>query len=230
MIEGNEVSDQGHTPPSRLSHELTLLAERALDAHLTLGELMGRLEGRVYTLLLILLAAPFCQPIALPGVSTPFGIVIALLGLRFAFRQTPWLPQRLLRTKLSSRFLPIVLRASSRLLTWIERFLHPRMVWLFEYRITQFLAGATIFFCGLLLLLPLPIPFSNLFPALTVVAMAASMAERDGAILIVGWIVFAITIAFFTAIFFGGAEVAIWLKDYCAGLFDPQDEAPGVIP
>ena len=230
MTDEDHGSTNGGDPPARLSAELILLAGRASDADLTLGELMGRLKGRVYTLLLILLAAPFCQPLALPGVSTPFGIVIALLGLRFAFRQTPWLPQRLLNTKLSSRFLPIILRASSRLLTWIERLLHPRMTWLFEYRITQFLAGTTIFICGLLLLLPLPIPFSNLFPALTVVVMAVSMAERDGAMLVVGWIIFAITIAFFATIFLGGAEIALWLKEYFAGFFDPQDEAPGVIP
>jgi len=62
------------------------------------------------------------------------------------------------------------------------------------------------------------------------VVMAVSMAERDGAMLVVGWIIFAITIAFFATIFLGGAEIALWLKEYFAGFFDPQDEAPGVIP
>ncbi|MGF1657528.1 MAG: exopolysaccharide biosynthesis protein [Verrucomicrobiales bacterium] len=214
----------------RLSAALQDLAGKALQEGLTLGELIVRLEGRVYTLLLILLSVPFCQPLALPGLSTPFGLVIALLGMRFAFRQKPWLPKRVLMIPLSSKYLPKILTACARLLSWIEKFLHPRMTWMFQFRITQFLAGSTIFACGVLLLLPLPVPFSNLLPAMTVVAMAASMAERDGAVMLAGWGIFALTLGFFAAIFLGGAELVLWLKDSFTGLFDPADEAPGILP
>ena len=73
-------------------------------------------------------------------------------------------------------------------LVGLEKLLHPRMGWMFEYRLTQFLSGIVIFVCGVLLLLPLPIPFSNLLPAWTVILVAASESERDGLMLLVGGI------------------------------------------
>lgn len=211
--------------PERLSAQLLDLSDSLKSDDLSLDELMARFHGRVYTLLLVLLSLPFCQPIALPGLSIPFGVVIALLGLRFAFRQKPWLPQKLLATRIPSRFLPAVLRGSARFLRGLERFLHPRMTFLFEYRLTQFLAGLTIFICGLLLLLPLPIPFSNLLPAFAVVLVAASVAERDGVTLAMGAVVFLITLAFFFAIFLGGAEAIRWLEGHFGNYFNPGDES-----
>ena len=80
--------------PQRLSAQLLALAESEEHAELTLGGLIERLEGRVYTLLLVILSLPMCQPVPLPGLSTPLGVAIALLGLRFAFRQHPWMPDR----------------------------------------------------------------------------------------------------------------------------------------
>jgi hypothetical protein len=199
-------------PPERLSVELRNLAASVQEQDLTFGELIQRLEGRVYTLLLVLLPLPFCQPIALPGLSTPFGVVIALLGLRFAFRQKPWLPKRVLKIQIPSKVLPAIMRGSAKLLGVLERLLHPRLTGLFDFRATQFAAGLTIFFCGMLLLLPLPVPFSNLLPALTVVLLAASVSERDGIMLAAGAGVFLITLGFYAGLFFGGMEVFDWLQ------------------
>jgi hypothetical protein len=168
---------------------------------------MERLEGRVYTLLLVILSLPMCQPIPLPGLSTPFGVAIALLGLRFAFSQRPWMPQRLLATKLTGNFFPAVMRGGARVLGVFEKLLHPRLTGFFEPRYVRFLTGAVICFCGLLLLLPLPIPGTNMLPALTVVLAAAAFSERDGFCLVAAGLVFVVTLAFFGALVWGGAEI-----------------------
>lgn len=201
-------------PPKRLSVELIELSESVKDADLTLGDLMNQLEGRVYTLLLVLLSLPFCQPIVLPGLSTPFGVVIALLGLRFSLRKQPWLPQRLLNTRLTAKFLPAVMRGSAKLLGTMEKLLHPRLTWIFDYHITQMLAGFAVFFCGALLLLPLPVPLSNLFPALAVFLTAAAFAERDGYCLIVAAFAFLMTLLFFGGIAWGGVGAVSWIINH----------------
>jgi hypothetical protein len=200
----------GEAPP-RLSAELLSLAEIEEHNELTLGGLMERLQGRIYTLFLILLSLPFCQPVLLPGLSTPFGLVIALLGLRFAFRQHPWLPRRLLETRLTGRAVPAILRASAKLLGVMEKLLHPRMVGIFERQLTQFLTGIVFFICGALLLLPLPIPFSNIFPAFTVVLGAAAFSERDGWCLAAAAVMFLLTVVFFGGLVWGGAELVGWM-------------------
>jgi len=193
--------------PQRLSAQLRQLADRKEHDELTLGGLMDELQGRVYTLLLLVLALPMCQPVPLPGFSTPFGVAIALLGLRFALSQRPWMPKRLLATKLSGNFFPAVMRGGARVLGVFEKLLHPRMTGVFEFGQMRFLAGAVVCFCGLLLLLPLPIPGTNMLPALTVILTAAAFSERDGYCLIAAGVAFLLTLAFFGALVWGGAEI-----------------------
>lgn len=193
--------------PQRLSAQLRQLADREEHDELTLGGLMDELQGRVYTLLLLVLALPMCQPVPLPGLSTPFGVAIALLGLRFALSQRPWMPKRLLATKLSGNFFPAVMRGGARVLGIFEKLLHPRMTTVFEFGQMRFLAGAIVCLCGLLLLLPLPIPGTNMLPALTVILTAAALSERDGYCLIAAGVAFLLTLAFFGALVWGGAEI-----------------------
>ena len=191
----------------RLSAQLRELADREEHSELTLGGLMDELQGRVYTLLLLVLALPMCQPVPLPGLSTPFGVAIALLGLRFALSQRPWMPKRLLATKLSGNFFPAVMRGGARVLGIFEKLLHPRLTGAFEFAQMRFLAGAVVCLCGLLLLLPLPIPGTNMLPAVTVILTAAAFSERDGYCLIAASIAFLLTLAFFGALIWGGAEI-----------------------
>jgi hypothetical protein len=60
---------------------------------------------------------------------------------------------------------------------------------------------------GLLLLLPVPIPLTNSFPALTVVLLAAGAMERDGLFFLGGCAMFAVTLVYFGLLAFGGAHL-----------------------
>src|SRR5690606_25986332 len=99
--------DQGHPQerPRRLSEELSEMVSSFTGADLRLRDLMDRFQGRIYTLFLILLCLPFCQPLALPGLSTPFGLMIGLLGVRFAVKRQPWLPAKLLDLAIPAKLL-----------------------------------------------------------------------------------------------------------------------------
>ncbi len=197
--------------PVRLSQELGLLVAAFAERPVRLQDLLEITQGRGYTLLLALMALPFCTPIPLPGLSTPFGAVIALIGLRFALRQQPWLPRRLLQVQLPPRFFPQFLTATQRLVRGLELFLRPRWTGLLDTGPLRQLYGVMVFVSGLLLLLPLPVPCSNLLPALTVVLLALARLERDGYFIVAGLVVFMAAIAFFVAVFLGGAATVQWL-------------------
>ena len=199
--------------PPRLSEEIDVLIRVFAERSVTLLQVINLLRGRAYTLLLIFLALPFCTPIPLPGLSTPFGLVIAVVGFRLALRQEPWLPRRLLNTKVPPRFFSRLLSAARRLIRGLEFILRPRWGWLFDVKLLHHGYGAIICAAGLLLLIPLPLPLSNGLPALTVVLIACGLLERDGYCLVAGMLTFVLTLCFFAAILWGGAEVAGWLHE-----------------
>jgi hypothetical protein len=222
-----EAKAAGNVPipvtPLRLSEEIAGLIDSFAERSVTLLEVMAVLRGRAYTLLLILLALPFCTPLPLPGVSTPFGLVIAVIGFRLALRQKPWLPQRLLNTKLPARFFARLLGAARRLIRGLELILHPRWSYLLDAKPLHHAYGTILFVCGIFLLLPLPVPLTNGFPALTIVLIASAILERDGYCLIAGLVMFTLTLCFFGALFWGGTEAFSWLREMLRGIIEPDD-------
>src|SRR5215203_536054 len=89
--------------PRRLSHEIDALLAALSERPISLREIIAVIQGRAYTLLLILLSLPFCLPLPLPGLSTALGAVIAIIGLRLSLRLHPWLPARMLDARFSSQ-------------------------------------------------------------------------------------------------------------------------------
>lgn len=194
----------------RLSEEFDVLLAISAGRPMRLQEMMGRMPEHGYTFLLLILALPFCQPLPLPGLSTVFGMIIALIGWRLACRQKPWLPSRVLTAQLSEA----VLRSSRRLAATFEVVLKPRWTTLADSRLLHSLYGSVICFSGILLLLPLPIPFSNLLPAVTVVLLAAAIMERDGIFILAGMVAFLGSIAYFVSIFAGSAAAFDLVRDW----------------
>lgn len=198
--------------PRRLSEEFALILREFEVETVTLREVLGLLHGRGYVLLVMLLALPFCTPVPLPGLSTPFGLIITIVGARLAMGAKPWLPSRLLDTRLPPAIFAKVFAFTRKVILAFERLLRPRMLWVTESPRLQQMHAVPIVVCALMLLLPLPVPFSNIIPAWGIMLIAGGLLERDGAFIIAGYIASLITIAFFGAIaIFGvGAVDFIW--------------------
>ena len=188
-----------------LSEELRLLALRFDTQPACLREVVEQLQGRGYALVLILLCLPFLTPIPVPMVSTLFGAAIALIGLRQALGQRPRLPRRMLQMQIPAKWFPRLLKASSRIVRALEWILKPRWQWLHNRVVFRRVRAVLILLCGLKLLLPLPVPMSNFFPAATALLLAASELEEDGLIYCVGLLAFVVSTAFFALLAFGGA-------------------------
>lgn len=204
--------------PSRtFSAELRDLVEHFKDRPVRLGEIIEATQARGYDFVLVLLSLPFLTPLPLPGLSTPFGFVIALIGLRLAVGQRPWLPQRLLRHELSAPAFAKLLAASSRVMTWLEIFLRPRLGFVPRHTIFQRIAGAMTAIAGGLLALPVPVPFTNTLPAWTVMLLAAGALGRDGLFFFGGCAAFVTTLAYFFLLAFGGTAAVEKLWHLVAG-------------
>ena len=171
--------------PPKLSTVLERLRDEATGSSWTVEQLQNALGGRGASMLLLFLTLPFCF-VPVPGLSAPIGMVVLLLGVRIACSQPPLLPKFVRRRTLSAGVLQSVLRCGGRFTQLMEKLVRPRMHFLHEWPGALNLIGVGIALGGLMLALPLPIPFSNMVPAWGVVLLTAGSMERDGLAVLLG--------------------------------------------
>ena len=205
-------------PRPTFSEELQRLANQFIKQPATLGGILAATQGRGFDLLLVLICVPFLTPIPLLGLSTPFGLVVFLIGGRLALGRQPWLPRRLLERELPGAFITKLLSAATRVVGWLEVLLRPRLRFLHEQVLFRRVSGALIMTSGLLLLLPVPVPLTNTLPALTVILLAAGAMERDGLFFFAGCAAFTGTLAYFGLLAFGGVHLLDNLRHSVFGI------------
>lgn len=175
----------------------------AVNGPLTLGELAARLGEEGFALLVVFLCMPFLQPVPLAGLSTVVGLYVALAGAQHAVgRASPWIPGWISRRRLEERHLHRLLAAAEKVLKLIERFARPRYAFLARRHDVM---GGVIAGMAALLLLPLPIPFSNMCCAVAMVLLAVGHLEDDGLLAAGGFLAAAGAVAYHIAIFAGAA-------------------------
>lgn len=212
--------------PRKLSEELEAILREFDVETVTLREVMAILHGRGFILLVMLLSLPFCTPIPLPGLSTPLGFVILLIAGRLALGQKPWLPGRLLDLRLPPATFRKVFAVTRRIVLGLERLLRPRLLWVTATPRRQQLHALPLIASAVFLLLPLPVPFSNVVPAWAILLVAGGLLERDGAFILAGHVFAALAMAFLAAIAVLGYG-ALDLIAQWAGWSVPVPPGPG---
>jgi hypothetical protein len=180
-----------------LEKKVRLLRLRASHRILSIRDILEVLSGSGKAVLLIVLSLPFCQPLQIPGFSTPFGIAIAFCGVRMAFGKRIWLPKRILEKRIHRHTLKKITGKILRILKKIKPWIHSRLSGLCDYPGHQLINGLIIAVSGTLLALPLPIPLSNLAAAWSIFLIALGIIEEDGVCVLIGYTAFLLTAAFF---------------------------------
>jgi hypothetical protein len=186
---------------------------RTIDPQgLTLRELLERFGERGLLMLCIVLTIPFLLPASIPGSSIPFGLVIALNGIGVLTHRSPWLPARLMNRRLDAKHLIVVLEKAGRLFARLEGLMHPRLLILTHRGTIGRFNGILLVLSGILLMAPLPLPFSNTLPAYAALFLSAGSLERDGYLILAGYLMVLLTIAYFggLAVFGGVGARALW--------------------
>ncbi len=182
------MTSEADQRPTRLSDDLRAILDCAGGQALSLRQIVEVLRGRGLDVLVIMLVLPFCQPIPLPGLSTPFGLALMLFGFRIALRQRPWLPDSLMRREISYATLAKMVTTAIAVAKRLEKVIHPRLRFVKHWWSFNALNGLAIASSAFLLMLPLPIPFSNTIPAWSILLMALGMMEEDGAVIVLGYL------------------------------------------
>jgi hypothetical protein len=189
----------------RLSAAIIELAAKHANGDLCFRDLFENLTGRGHAALLIVLGLPFCLPIPLPGLSVIFGIVLMFVGLRIAFGHRPWLPRWLLDRPLKTDTLLGLARGLASFERRTSRMLRPRLLLLCRDPRIHRLNGIIVALMGILLALPLPIPFTNIPAAIPILMLGLGMLEDDGLFVVIGYAAAFFAFGLFVALFwFGG--------------------------
>lgn len=172
------------------------LEKRSHNHSILLSEIIDIFGVDGHFVLILFLILPFLQPIPLVGLSTPFGLMIALVASLYYFNKPPFIPQRWKIKKVNKNILLKIIEASEYFFKKLSRLFKKRLEVLFSnpFRTLNFIF---IVVSAILLALPLPIPFSNALPAWTIFFQTLGHLERDGLLIIISYIQGVVSYIFF---------------------------------
>jgi hypothetical protein len=217
-----------HTPPDRPEERIaadddaaaTVRGMRAVldslavgdpDERLALHEVVSDLGRSTFGVLLFLAALPAFIPI--PGlagaISGPLVVLIAMQILLLL--RKPWLPDFVSRRGPQRSTLIRFERKASPWLRRLEKAVKPRLIAIVDHPLAMIFTGLQLVLLGILL--SLPIPFTNYLFAVLLFIYALALLERDGALMLISWVLGIVSIVFFGVL--SGNLVALawaWLE------------------
>jgi hypothetical protein len=204
-----------HTVPFELedkscSQVLFDLMQTAPKDGMTVRAIIHSLGERGLLMACMIFALPSMLPIPLPGMSVPQGLVIMLIGLGILMNRAPLLPERVLEYRLAHKTLFMILEKGAHLFHRIEKLSYPRLPALTHGRVHG-LNGILLVLGAAVLMAPLPIPFSNVLPAYGILFTAFGTLERDGWLVIAGYVMYALTVAYISAVSYFGMSWVLGL-------------------
>lgn len=152
-------------------------------SNMTLGDIIDQTAHAGFGFL-----AAFLALVAIPfiGVSLPFGLAIAFLGIQMiAGKNRPWLPGRLRRKVVAMSTIEWIKGKVTRWTTGLERFIEPRLTLLARGPFWT-LVGVGLILQGIGLALPVPVPASNLFFIVPILIYGIGLLEDDGVLISIG--------------------------------------------
>jgi hypothetical protein len=181
----------GSRRPSRIPTSVILqelLSEGPMD-HVTLTWLMGRLPDHSFGLIMLLLAVValvpgICVPAGLMLMFPAFEMIVGCSALTF--------PRRIAIYPVPTRHVGAVVQSAIPVLRLLEKVIHPR--WPMPLDLTKRVVGIVVMMLSATLIL-VPIPLSNLIPALVIALISLAYLEEDGLMLSIGLLAGLVVIA-----------------------------------
>jgi hypothetical protein len=162
----------------------------------TLGWLMHSLHKRSFGIIMLLLALVAI----VPGLSILAGLLLMIPAFQMIMgRPAPAFPRRIAAHPLPTRYLAVVLQRSVPVLRYLEHVVHPR--WHTPPEVTKRTVGAIVLMLSVTLVF-IPLPLSNVVPALVIALLSLAYIEEDGILLLIALLTAVIVLS--------GAAAAVW--------------------
>jgi hypothetical protein len=198
----------------KLSDELEHVLKTDGEA-LTVETLVARVGDRGFGLLLLVLSLPSALPVPAAGYSVPFGLLLLVLAVQMLIGKTrPVFPRRLEKVRISSSFAEKLIAGAAWIFKRLEWVIRPRMKWV-GHRPGRVLMGLLVMAMAILMMIP--IPMTNTFPAFVIFLIGIGLTEDDGLFAIGACFVGVLAVALYAALVWAmivyGPEVVTTIKD-----------------
>jgi len=138
---------------------------------------MGSLRKRSFGIVMLLLALVAMAP----GVSIVAGLLLMIPAFQmFAGQPAPVFPRRIAARPLPARHLAAFVQRAVPVLRYLEKVIHPR--WPTPFEATKRIVGTVVVILSATLVF-IPIPLSNVVPALVIALISLAYLEEDGILL-----------------------------------------------
>jgi hypothetical protein len=174
--------------PEKVSDEI----ERWLGAEgpRTLGSLIELFEEKSFALLFVLLLGVPALPLPTGGATHVFEVIAMLLALQLLIgRRQIWLPQRWCRLELAGPRQQRFLAGLMKMIRRLERFSRPRLRFLFNHRLSNFVFGLLVLGGAVAAFLAPPFTGLDTLPSLGVVVLSLGVLMEDVLVVLVGIVV-----------------------------------------
>src|SRR5690348_2602468 len=174
--------------PETVSAELERWLEGEGDK--TLGGLIEVFDEKSFALLFILLLGVSALPLPTGGATHVFEIIAMLLALQLIVgRDEIWLPQKWRDTQLAGGKREAFIVKLLKVIRFLERFSRPRLVFLFDHRVSNTVFGLLVLAGCLGAFLAPPFTGLDTLPSLGVVLLSLGWILEDALIAAVGVVV-----------------------------------------
>lgn len=151
----------------------------------TVQQILTILSKRGIEALLII----FSIPIPIPGISNLFGLILAILGVQFAFGSKLWVPKWVSKRKINSQHLKLFIEKTKDALDALHKVIHPRLPFFIQNPFMSKVNAILICLLAFIVAIPIPIPLTNILFATPILAMALGLLNDDGLFVLIGYII-----------------------------------------
>jgi len=183
---GTPIGVQDDSPPRQasISDLLEDMLSQWQEDRVSLGGLIDYLGDRGFGLIILVLALPNLIPVPIPAASLITGAPLIAFGYQMARgRKHPWLPKFLAKRSISHGDFTRVITRSRRILDRIESVIRPRYPRFVGAKAERLIGIISLFMA---LLVAIPLPFTNWFPALALLLFSIAIIQRDGLFALLG--------------------------------------------
>ena len=204
-------------PETRLSEAFAATAAALPGDTVTLRMLLEIIGEQGLLIVAGLLAVPFLIPVPLPMISVILGTPILLIAVAVMLNRVPWLPERLLNHALPAESVRHVLGRVERHARRFEHLVRPRLLGLTAGPLVNQAHGFMLVVATAVLFAPLPlIPLQNMLPGAAILLLCLGMAERDGVLVLLGYLVTLVSGLYVVGIVFAllhaSSAIGRWLE------------------